>query len=370
MKAIKQVMTIVAILIATFCLDARKNQSNTVNTSIDYIVEGTVEQLEGNMLYMSDNDNNNIIDSTLVVNGRFQFKGCYNRPAYVRIGNGNTFSNCVLDSLVVLDFDSHYPSSGTHLTKKLMELISENEKIYDELEKFQKELKSHGFEQPELGEICKHLFDKLLPKLLQLNMQAMADNPNGIGEYAVSEFVTLPISSDQWDVAYSSMSPYLKERRFTKRYNDRYMTKRKSAPGKQFIDFDAKTVDGNDVKLSDYVGKGKYVLLDFWASWCGPCKEEAEKTLRPLYKKYKDDDRFMILGVVTWDNHDRTMEAIEKLKYPWPQIIDTGETPMKLYGFAGIPQIILISPDGTILKRDLRGYKITETVDSILDPNS
>lgn len=130
---------------------------------------------------------------------------------------------------------------------------------------------------------------------------------------------------------------------------------RNSQPGMQFIDFDAMALDGSMVKLSDYVGKGKYVLIDYWASWCGPCKEEAEETLRPLYEKFKDDGRFMILGVGTWEKPERTIKALEKLKYPWTQIVGAGKVPMVLYGFSGIPEIMLIGPDGKIVGRELRG---------------
>ncbi|MDE6649041.1 MAG: AhpC/TSA family protein [Muribaculaceae bacterium] len=344
-------------------------QVNHTNSQIDYIVKGQVDGLDGKMLYMSDYDNHNTIDSTLVANGNFQFKGSYERPAYVRIESGRNFANCILDSLVVIDFERHFPSSGSNITNKFLELISEEQQLEDELDKFGDELRSHGFEQPEFGEIYSHLFYKLRPKRLQLYKQAIADNPNGIGEYAVRQYGGFwGLTPEEWDEMYESIPVYLKSLSQTDDYNKRYTTLRNAMPGKPFIDFDAKTVDGKDVKLSDYVGKGKYVLLDFWASWCGPCKEEAEETLRPLYEKYKDDDRLMILGVVTWDNHDRTMAAIEKLKYPWPQIIDTGETPMKLYGFSGIPMIILIGPDGTIIERELRGPRLVNTVESVLTP--
>lgn len=367
MKTNRQISTIIALLITAVGIATAKEQSDAANSSIEYIVEGTVDQLDGKMLYMSDYDNDKIIDSTLVVNGRFQFKGNYERPAYVLIESENSYSSCVLDSLVVIDFVTHYPSAGSSLTKKLMELISENNKIEEELGMFYNELQNHGFEQPELGDIYKHLYDRLRPKRLQLNMQAISDNPNGIGEYAIMKLGDLMITSDEWEATYSTMSPYLKERLLTEHFNDKFKAMQDSEPGKPFIDFAAKTVDGKDVKLSDYVGQGKYVLMDLWASWCGPCKEEAEKTLRPLYEKYKDDDRFMILGVATWDEHDKTIAALDKLKYPWAQIIDTGQVPMKLYGVSGIPEIILINPDGTILKRNLRGESIIESVDSILN---
>ncbi len=357
------------ISVAITCMASSQIQVNLENSQIDYIVKGQVDGLDGKMLYMYDYDNNKTIDSTLVANGIFQFKGSYERPAYVRIENGRNYANCVLDSLVVIDFDTHLPSSGSNLTNKFLELFSEEQKMEDELEKFGDELRSHGFEQPELGEIYSHLFYKLRPKRLLIYKQAIADNPNGIGEYGVMHFGSfVGLTPEEWEEMYESIPLYLKDKSQTERFNKRFTALRNVMPGKPFIDFDAKTVDGKDVKLSDYVGKGKYVLLDFWASWCGPCKKEAEETLRPIYEKYKDDERFMILGVVTWDNHDRTMAAIEKLKYPWPQIIDTGQTPMKLYGFDGIPMIILIGPDGTILERELRGCRLISTVDEILKP--
>ena len=67
--------------------------------------------------------------------------------------------------------------------------------------------------------------------------------------------------------------------------------------------------------------------------------------------------------MATWDNLDRTRKALETLGYKWPQILDAGMTPMKLYGFDGIPMIILFGPDGTILERNLRGEYLIETVE-------
>lgn len=336
--------------------------------AIDYVVEGKVEGLDGKMLYMHDYDSRTNIDSTAVMNGSFRFKGSYDRQAFVRIENGNVFSNCILDTLAVVDFTTHRPSDGSGLNKKLIEYMSESQKIDDELAQFGNELRGHGFEQPEFGEIYKLLYDKLRPGRLKLQYKTIAENSNGLGEAAImglgSDWMLTP---DEWDAAYSTMSPYLRERRVATYYNDMFANLRNSQPGKPFIDLNAKTPDGRDVRLSDYLGKGKYVLVDFWASWCGPCRDEAEETLRPLYEKYKGDERFMILGVATWDEHDNTVAALEKLNYPWPQIIDAGQTPMKLYGFNAIPMLFLIGPDGTILERELRGESLVNAVDSVLN---
>ena len=78
--------------------------------------------------------------------------------------------------------------------------------------------------------------------------------------------------------------------------------------------------DGAKQKLSDYVGKGKVVLVDFWASWCPPCRAEIPK-LQALKAKY--GDKFDVLGVAVWDNPDDTRKAIEELNITWPVIIGT-----------------------------------------------
>lgn len=330
--------------------------------SIDYVVKGKVDNLDGKKLYMFDYDKRENIDSTLVQNGQFEFSGSYERPAFVRIENGAIFSNCVLDTLAIVDFDTHFPSGGSLMNQEILKFNSANQIIIDELNKFAAELRSHGFEQPEFGEIYKRLYDKRRPELLKLYNQTIEDHPDGVGECVLLKLGGLSLNSDEWDWLYLKMPPYLKDRMVAKEFNDMYTNLRKSEPGKPFIDFGGRTIDGNEVKLSDYVGNGKYVLIDFWAAWCGPCKVEADEVLMPLYEKYKDDARIMILGVATWDDPKDTRAFLEKYNYPWPQIIDTDQIPMQLYGFNAIPQIMLISPDGMIVARDIRGKKISEVI--------
>lgn len=137
----------------------------------------------------------------------------------------------------------------------------------------------------------------------------------------------------------------------------------KSAEGNMFVDFEAE-YEGKVTKLSDYVGKGKYVLVDFWASWCGPCKAEIPNLIE-VYNKYKGD-KFMVLGVATWDKPAATLKAIEQLGIPYPQMLNAQKAGSDAYGIMGIPQIILFGPDGTILKRDLRGEQIEKVVSQYL----
>ena len=73
----------------------------------------------------------------------------------------------------------------------------------------------------------------------------------------------------------------------------------------------------------------------------------------------------MILGAATWDNKAQTIKAIEKHGYKWEQLINLGETPMSVYGFSGIPQIILFDPEGRIVSRSLRGDNLVNEVEKV-----
>ena len=140
--------------------------------------------------------------------------------------------------------------------------------------------------------------------------------------------------------------------------------KKATKAGQPFVDFtivqDPENPEETTVKLSDYVGKGKYVLVDFWASWCGPCKAEIPN-IKAVYEKYAGED-FDVLSVAVWDKPEATVKAAEELGITWNQIINAQQVPTDLYGIDGIPHIMLIGPDGIILNRELRGELIETNV--------
>lgn len=134
--------------------------------------------------------------------------------------------------------------------------------------------------------------------------------------------------------------------------------------GMRFLDFSAVQPDGKVLKLSDFAGRGKYCLVDFWASWCAPCKHEMEY-LREIYKKYTKKGLCMV-SVAVWDDPEDTKAEAENQQVKWNQIPNAQSIPTELYGIEGIPHIMLINPDGIIVARDLRGEKIAEELDKYL----
>lgn len=185
----------------------------------------------------------------------------------------------------------------------------------------------------------------------------------GAGE-AVPAAIADGMTVAEMDELLDGAVQWIKESNAVASYKQKALSMEKTAPGQMFTDFSVKMSNGKTVKLSDYVGKGDYVVLDFFASWCGPCRREMP-TLKGIYEKYNGKG-LKVVGLAVWDEPADTKKCVKELALPWTIIDNAQSEATEIYGVSGIPHIIVFAPDGTILARDLRGNDLTAKVDELL----
>ena len=195
--------------------------------------------------------------------------------------------------------------------------------------------------------------------------QGLAANPNNaVGAFAMSQLMYV-MSYDELKAEIEKDAPYLKHPLCAKvkPYLESLALR---APGTMFKDIEEADTLGNSHKLSEYVGKGNYVLIDFWASWCGPCMMEMPN-VKANFEKYKAKG-FNVVGLSFDRNADAWKKAIVEKGLNWTHLSDLKfwqTIAAQTYGIRSIPSSILCDPTGKIIAIDLRGEKLGNTLKEI-----
>ena len=336
-----------------------------------YKIDGIVNdaQFEGKKVYLvNDRD---AVDSAVVKDGAFTFEGkaeeAWIGTLYAMGETTQLQQDLIVEpGNIIVDLLTEH-IGGTALNDSLQLFLKEDAEGEFEVEMEMYIEQYYMAQNAEERSVAEHMYDSLEAiATTRIYDQALAfygDNRDNIlGAYAMAVLCSTDrLTYNQLNELLSDAADVVKNHKPVSAKLAQLKAVEETSAGKHYTD-----IEGVDGKLSDII-EGKLALVDFYASWCGPCRAEIRDNLVPLWAKYQNKG-LVVVGLNVWERGDAEARkaAHEKvmadLGITYPQLVDSTRTATDTYGVLGIPQIMLIGPDGTILARDLRGAAIEEAV--------
>lgn len=333
-----------AMLLLSACgLEAQPNYTVTLPVGDSY---------NNTMAYLIDWDSAQKMDSTIITDGVIKFTGHVDAPILASMTINGQRGPVFFVEEGDIDLSGNAETRyATPLNKKL----AANQQRMSEIAKEYRALDQNDSIQAAKGAELIAEYDAIPSKAYEDNK----DNMYGVYMYlqAANEY---PLSQIESDMA---ANPLLASSKKARALVKTLKVQAETGEGKHYKDFTVE-YDGKKEAFSSYVKPGRYTIVDFWASWCGPCVRQL-KVIKELYSRFKDQG-LDVVGVAVWDKPEDTVEAIKRHELPWPCIINAQSVPTDLYGIQGIPCILLINPEGIIVSRDKQGAELIDAVEKAM----
>ncbi len=364
---------IVLLILCAFIFTNGKGANDKVHTSsMKCEITGKLKHdINSDMVYLSKLSHRQFVvtDSAKVKNGNFVLEtdaGAIPSVRYLSLKGIDTPIKIFIDSenLVVRQSDDGFVVKGSEANEAYNAMQEESKPIREtQLNAYKrwkdKSLSMEARKQAE-QDLYKAVDDAqaIVVKYLKENQKnilgfdILSNNYHSLEAPVVEQYmINLPEIYRQ-EESYKRMAAFVE--------NDK-----KCLPGYDYHDVELKTPEGETKKLSDYIKEGQFTIIDFWASWCGPCRAEMPNMVK-IYKDFNNSG-VEIIGVSLDKDETAWKKGIKDLNMTWPQLSDLKFWQSKAaeaYGVQSIPMTVIIAPNGRILKKNLRGEQLYNEVAS------